>query len=196
MGSQAWSVRIEDESHRIEVEHGFWTQRVAVRVDGTVVLRGSRFFDMAYDRGIEVPLSLYGHAIVVGIRPVHWLKTFWVSDYRFGLTVDGMPIPGSPALPPLVPGVRRGIRSMSSLVEAIAWSGAGVAAGRLLVQGPAVGALLMLGAPLLCSLVLRRGTQLSLGLRLAIAIGVFVAWVAIAAMILRGLGLVPAGRFF
>lgn len=196
MGRQAWSVRVEDNSHRVEIEHGYWTQRVTVRVDGNVALGGLRFLDMAYDRGVDLPISIDGHSLVVAIRPAFWSRTFLVRGYRFGLTVDGKPAPGSPILPLLAPTRRRGIRSLNAFLEAIAWGAGGAASGRLLVQGPVLGGLLILGAPLLCSLVIRRASRLPGWLRLTLAAGVFVTWVVMVATLIQALGLVSPGRVF
>lgn len=191
MGRQAWSVRLADRDHGVDVEHGYWFGGVTVRLDGAVVIKARPLLDMATDRGVDLPLQVEGHELIVAIRPIFWLGALLVSGYVYALTVDGQPAPGSAELPPLVRRKRRGIRSLNAFIEAIAWTAGTVAFVRLFVDGPAVMAPVILGAPALSSLVLRRGNQLPCWIRLSLAAGAFVAWMAVSATVARGLRLVP-----
>ena len=194
MGRQAWSIHIEDREHQVEVEHGYWFGAVTLRVDGNVMLRGRPLLDMSYDRGVDLPIAVDGHSLVVAIRPVFWRRTLLASGYRYALSVDGRPAPGSVALSPLVRRARRGVRSLNDFIEAVAWGAGGIAAARLLLEGPAIGSPIILCAPALVSLVVRRGNRLPGWLRLALATGVFAAGVLLSAAIVGALAGHPGPR--
>ncbi len=195
MGRQAWTVRVGDRERRVEVEHGYWFGAVTIRLDGRVVLKARPLLDVSSQRGVDLPISIDGHSLIVAIRPTSWRRTLLVTGYRYALSLDGPPAPGSVAPSPLVRGTRRGVRSVNDFIEAVAWGVGSIAAVRLLLQGPALMAPLILGAPALASLVVRRGNRLPGWLRLALATGTFAAWTVIGAALVgalyRTLGLRP-----
>src|SRR5664279_2758190 len=116
MGREAWTVRLGDRDHRIEVDHGYWSQKVEIRIDGEVVHQSRPIVAMSNDRGVDVPIRIDDHPGVVVIRPIFTKRGMWVSGYRYALTVDGHPAGGSNELPPLVPSRRRPVPTVTEFV--------------------------------------------------------------------------------
>lgn len=191
MGSQAWSVSVEGRNRRIEIRHGYWFGKVTVLLDGAQVVSRRPIYQIAEQRGLDLPISLDGHRLTIEIRPVFWYRTLLVSGYRYGLRQDGVPVQGSDALPALVPRPHRPLPSITGWVENLAWVIGLASAVRLVADGDAVMAPVILLAPGLSSLTLRSSTTFSNRVRAALAVVAFLAGFVIALGIGQVLGLRP-----
>lgn len=80
MASKQWTISLDDKDHTVELEHGFWSGKRTIRVDGEPLPKlKSKLFDL----GGEYPFNLAGHACAVRIIP----RPSW--KYKYDLVVDG-----------------------------------------------------------------------------------------------------------
>jgi hypothetical protein len=80
-----WSIPIGVREHTIELDHGFWSGKRVIRVDGQVVAQGRRFLDF----GSTQTFLVDGHSCAV-----HIVTSTWPTRYL--LSVDGKIVAGSP----------------------------------------------------------------------------------------------------
>lgn len=79
MARREWSVKLEDGTHSVALEHGFWGGRRVVTVDGNEVMRARRLIDT----GSIHAFDLGRHACYVVIASVG-------LAFRYDLVVDGI----------------------------------------------------------------------------------------------------------
>jgi hypothetical protein len=151
MPEASWTIELPTRSHRIDVSYGYWFSRATVKVDGRSVLRGRPLLQMGYDRGVDLPLAIDGHHVLVQIRP-DMVGLMFVSGYHFGLRVDGITVPGTVPIPPITRSGPLGPR----LIEGAAWATGGGAVIGLSQHGANPFAVAYLIAPAVCSLLVRR----------------------------------------
>jgi len=162
MPEASWTVELPTGTHRIDVVYGYWFSRAAVKVDGRPALRSRPLLQMAYDRGVDLPLAIDGHHVLVMIRP-DMVGSMLVSGYHFGLTIDGTTVPGTVPIPPITRSGPVGPR----LIEGVAWATGGGAVIGLSQHGANPVAVAYLVAPAACSLLVRRSGRSTRWLALA-----------------------------
>ncbi|MDI7274626.1 MAG: hypothetical protein QME94_01470, partial [Anaerolineae bacterium] len=83
MAKRTWTFWLEGRIHTIELEHGSFSGRRVISVDGRELERSQRLFDT----GSEHTFSLDGHDVTVYIHTNGF-------TFRYGLEIDGMPVKG------------------------------------------------------------------------------------------------------
>lgn len=98
MTTKRWDFRDEDlRRYTVELEHGFWSGKRVITVNGREVLRAKKIF--GFDPGSEHGFDVDGHAGLLRIRSQ-------ALGYAFELYVDGVAIaPQGTTIPGLGPGL-------------------------------------------------------------------------------------------
>lgn len=78
MARKVWLLALSGGEHVVELEHGWWSGRRRVRIDGDEVHHSEMFVDF----GSEHRFVLAGHRVTVRIRPR-------VVTFEYALYVDG-----------------------------------------------------------------------------------------------------------
>ena len=81
MARKSWDLRLEDGSHQVVVDHSQWSGRIEVSVDGRVIERTRKLFQLAAT-GSDHPFRIGDHSLAVAIRPN-------LMTYRYDLFLDG-----------------------------------------------------------------------------------------------------------
>ncbi len=181
----SWSLDLPEGRHDVAVEYGYWLGKAVVRVDGRVVSRSRPLLAMSVDMGVDLPIEVAGHAVVVSVRPITTARVV-VTGYRFGLSVDGAPALGTEPVPAVRPGSNWLGRGWTSdgrrWIETLSWATTGGAIIGLGQRGENPVAILYLGAPAACSFITRRTTLSTHQMGLA-CVAIVVLWtLAIAAL--------------
>jgi hypothetical protein len=176
----SWSLDLPAGQREVEVEYRYWLSRATVKVDGRVVSKGGHFWAMSTNMGVDLPIELDNHAVVVSVRPVISGRIV-VRGFRFYLSVDEEPAPGTEPAPPIVPGANLLGRGWPvggpRFVEAMSWATTGGAILGLSQRGEHPSAILYLLAPAVCSLITRRTTWPTWVMGIA-CLAIVVGWIA------------------
>lgn len=176
MADASWSLDLPDGRRQIDVAFGFWSGKATVRVDGRTVSTSRRILEMGFNLGVDIPVEVGQHHVVVSIRPT-LAGSMIITGYRFGLSVDGVTAPGTEPIAP-----KRSENAGPRLIETVAWASAGGALIGLSQHGRNPAALLFLAAPAACSWVTRR-TTLSTGWMGLVSLVIFVMGLVAVAII-------------
>ena len=79
MAQQTWDLYVDGNRHVVELEHGYWSGRRIIRVDGNEVVNHRQF----NDRGSKHPVQIGSREAVVTIRTNGFI-------FRYDLVVDGV----------------------------------------------------------------------------------------------------------
>jgi len=166
MARAVWSVDLPEGRHEIEAVYGYSFHKATIRVDGRIVSASRPLMKMSIDMGVDLPIDVDGHALVVSVRPVLRAK-YLATAYRLGLSVDGAPAPGTERLPPVRPAsnplaplwLAGGRPGGPVLVEMMCWATVGGGVIGLSRNGENPWAFLYIAAPAACSVVTRRTTM-------------------------------------
>ncbi len=96
MGSKSWSLDLDGQTKRVQVEHGYWSGTTVLRVDGVVALKivpGFGGFADHYAHPSEYAIHLGAHELRVRITPAR--------TYDLDLIVDGRSVSNGAVIPPL-----------------------------------------------------------------------------------------------
>jgi hypothetical protein len=107
MGSQRWAVDVEGRRHEIVVNHGYFSARRTILLDGAPVvdIRPGAFNAVRFwNTATEHPFRVDGHEAVVRIDP-----TIDNMTYKKFLSIDGRDVGGGPSRTPL-PGQQGDVR--------------------------------------------------------------------------------------
>jgi len=150
MASTSWSLELPDGRHMVEVEYGIWSGNTTVRVDGRVADKSNRSLQMGFNRGVDVPVPISQHRGIISVRPRN-PRSIISTEYTFGLSIDGVPAPGSEPVVPI-----QASRTGPRLIETMALASAGGGVIGLSQGGENPTAFLFLVAPAACSVVTRQ----------------------------------------
>ena len=64
MANKTWTFQLEDGRHAVELEHGYWSGRRIIRVDGEQIEVSRKFLDA----GTEHRFEISGHPGILRIR--------------------------------------------------------------------------------------------------------------------------------
>jgi hypothetical protein len=82
MANKTWTFEVEDGRHVVELEHGYWSGKRIIRVDGKQLEVSRKFFDTGTEHRFEVS----GHQCILRIRPGTLGGLF---GFEFELFLDG-----------------------------------------------------------------------------------------------------------
>ena len=154
-------------------------------VDGRLVGRRGHFWAMSTNMGVDLPIALDDHSVVVSVRPVIRGRLV-LTAFRFYISVDGEPAPGTEPAPPIVPDAnplgRGWPMSGPRLVEAMSWATTGGAILGLSQRGEHPTAILYVLAPAVCSLITRRTTWPTWVMGIA-CLAIVVGWIVFVAVL-------------
>jgi hypothetical protein len=181
----SWTLDLPEGRREVEVEYGAWLSRATVKIDGSVVSEAGHLRAMSTNMGVDLPIDLDDHAIVVSVRPVIRGRLL-VTAYRFFISVDGEPAPGTEPAPAIVPGANPLGRWWPTggprLVEAMSWATAGGAVLGLSQRGEQPTAILYLIAPAACSLITRRTTWPTWVMAI-VCLAIVLGWIVVVAVL-------------
>lgn len=90
MAYKAWKFELEGQSHIVELEHGYWSGRRLIRIDGQVTDRRVKFCDTGSSHRFEIS----GHECVVRVV-YRWSKPL---SFSYECTIDGELVPTAKSL--------------------------------------------------------------------------------------------------
>jgi hypothetical protein len=82
MAKKVWTVYLEDGAHTVELEHGYFSGKRAIRVDGRPFPLPPASARSFFDFGSDHPIRIGQHAAAVHIRTSG-------LTYRYDLSIDG-----------------------------------------------------------------------------------------------------------
>lgn len=85
MAKNIWTFALDGKPHRVELDHGFWSSRHRVLLDGECLFDKKVMLEF----GAEVRFELDGHECIVHIDVPGRLA------YAYALRIDGKPVPQS-----------------------------------------------------------------------------------------------------
>ncbi|HLN63834.1 MAG TPA: hypothetical protein VK464_20120 [Symbiobacteriaceae bacterium] len=85
MGKRTWSVTLSDGQHIFELDHGYWSGKRRISVDGQLVHEGGGFIKV-WAAGARDQFTVGIHHCVVEVKP-----NFRTNNYDYALWVDGVP---------------------------------------------------------------------------------------------------------
>jgi len=68
MTKKTWQIKLEDGQHIIELDHGFFSGKRNIRVDGKTILDSSEFKHLVFDTGGVHEFNINSHPCAVVIR--------------------------------------------------------------------------------------------------------------------------------
>ena len=68
MAKKVWTFQLEDGTHRVELEHGYWSGKRRVRIDGLPREETATVVHALRDRGSDHTFELNGHTVTVCVR--------------------------------------------------------------------------------------------------------------------------------
>jgi hypothetical protein len=68
MAQKSWSFQLEDGTHTIDLEHGYWSGKRKIRLDGKLLQESSKVQHFLFDTGSETPFQINGHSGNVLVR--------------------------------------------------------------------------------------------------------------------------------
>lgn len=83
MAQRSWTIELEDGRHTVELDHGYFSGRRRISVDGRPTAETARAQDALFDIGSSHDFSIAGHRCTVLIR------SKWGVAYDYDLLVDG-----------------------------------------------------------------------------------------------------------
>ena len=92
MAYRAWKFDLEDKSHIVELEHGYWSGKRLIRIDGQVTEQSAKFFDT----GSTYRFNISDHECIVRVK-YDWWKPL---SFSFECTIDGIPVPAAESVNP------------------------------------------------------------------------------------------------
>jgi hypothetical protein len=89
MARKVWTFEIEDGRHTVELEHGYWSGKRIIRMDGKVVQQTGKIAHL-FDAGSEHRFLAGEHSFVIYIRPS-------LIHFQYDLAINGHSVQtGSP----------------------------------------------------------------------------------------------------
>lgn len=82
MATKVWTFNLSDGQHTVELDHGQWSGKRLIKVDGELVEESQKFFDT----GSEHRFDISGHSYILRIRPG---ELGGLMGFEFELFVDG-----------------------------------------------------------------------------------------------------------
>lgn len=83
MTTRTWKVELEDGAHTVQLEHGYFSGKRTISVDGQPVVQTAKASHAAFDVGSQQAFTVAGHPCEVRIETPNGLT------YRYDLIVDG-----------------------------------------------------------------------------------------------------------
>jgi hypothetical protein len=84
MGRCTWSAELSDGVHTIELDHGYWSGKRRIKVDGKLVHEGGGWIKV-WAFGSRDIISIGNHTCTVLVKP-----NFRTNNYDYELLVDGV----------------------------------------------------------------------------------------------------------
>jgi hypothetical protein len=69
MAKKVWNFELDNIVHTVELEHGYWSGKRLLKVDGKIIEQTANVNDMFSDLGSEHAFEIDGHRCFVHIRP-------------------------------------------------------------------------------------------------------------------------------
>jgi hypothetical protein len=85
MAYRVWEFETEGDSHRIELQHGYWSGKRLIRLDGSIIDRSSKFLD----NGTTHTFNISNHECSIRVIYSWWRPL----SFSYECTVDGKPVP-------------------------------------------------------------------------------------------------------
>ncbi|MBC6430115.1 hypothetical protein FM036_04365 [Nostoc sp. HG1] len=82
METKVWTFNLSDGQHTVELDHGYWSGKRIIKVDGQLVEESQKLFDT----GSEHRFDVNGNSCVLRIRPG---TLGGLTGFEFELFVDG-----------------------------------------------------------------------------------------------------------
>ena len=82
MTNKIWEFELEGRMHKVELEHGYWSGKKTIKVDGKVIINTSWNL---FDTGGEYRFKIDDHPSIVRIR----VQTLGFSSCIYELFIDG-----------------------------------------------------------------------------------------------------------
>ncbi len=83
MTKRTWTLDLEDGTHTVHLNHGYFSGKRTITVDGRPVVQSASVKDAAFDTGSRQAFTIAGHPCEVRIETPNGLT------YRYDLVVDG-----------------------------------------------------------------------------------------------------------
>jgi hypothetical protein len=96
MAKKSWQVTLEEGRHDVELDHGFFSGKRVIRMDGNVVFESHTLKDLVFDTGGVCSFNIGRHPCAVIIRT----NGLWSS---FDLAVDGRSVESGRPLKEILP---------------------------------------------------------------------------------------------
>jgi hypothetical protein len=170
-----WSVDVDGRRRTVELEHRTWWHRAIVRVDDATVANQSINLAIGYDHAAALSVPVADHRLDVTIRA----EGFFRPTYRYALSLDGDPVPGSDAV---TPAPATSVQpTLLGITEQIIWLTIVVAVARTLAISP-LRAITLIPAAIVASWILRRN-DMPPSWRVVGAVLLVIAWIFGAALL-------------
>lgn len=82
MANKTWTFELEDGHHEVEIEHGYWSGKRVIKVDGRKVEESGKIIDTGSEHRFEVS----AHQCILRVRPGTLGGLF---GFEFELFLDG-----------------------------------------------------------------------------------------------------------
>lgn len=86
MTKKTWQFELEDGTHQVELEHGFFSGKRKIQVDGRIVFESNEFRHLVFDTGGVHNFNVNSHPCAVIIRTDNGIT------FSYDLAVDGFSI--------------------------------------------------------------------------------------------------------
>lgn len=90
MAKRVWTVDLPDGSHTVELEHGYWSGKRVVRVDGNIVLQTRKLLD--YGSSYAIPIGSHQGVVLISTNGI---------TFDYDLAVDGKSVRTGEEISPL-----------------------------------------------------------------------------------------------
>lgn len=96
MAKKLWQIELEDSKYEIELEHGYFSGKRKISVDGKVVFNSANLLDLLSDTGGVHKFDINSHSCAVIIRTNGF-------TFNYDLAVDGKSITTGQPLDSIMP---------------------------------------------------------------------------------------------
>ena len=98
MTQKIWQFELEDGKHKVELDHGFYSGKRNIRVDGNPILNSFKLRHLVFDTGGMYEFNINSHPCAVIIR-----LNDGMTSFSYDLAVDGLSITTGQPIDPIKP---------------------------------------------------------------------------------------------